>query len=353
MSTAPEAFFHAIPKVELHCHLLGTVRQATFRELAKRSNAPISDDDITAFYTRGEKPVGVLRVLRALDEWLVQTPDDLHRITYEYLQDAAQHHVRYAEFFWNPTGTVRESGMSYVRAQAGIVRAIQDAQRDCDIIGRLVPAIDREASPQEAIEMVQWMCNHRCDETIGLGIDYRETDRPPELFTQAYALAREAGFKTTAHAGEFGCAWTNVQTAVELLQVDRIDHGYTVIDAPAFAQRCLDKGLVFTVVPSNSYYLRTLPKERWALDHPIRKMRKLGLALHPNSDDPTLHHVTPTSAWQMMHRDFDFSLDDLRDCMLHGLTAAWIDDHVRRAWQAEFTASYDQLRTTHHADNPS
>ena len=149
MNTVPEAFFHAIPKVELHCHLLGTVRQDTFRELTQKAGAPISDDEITAFYTRGEKPVGVLRVLRALDAWLLQTPDDLHRITYEYLQDAARHNVRYAEFFWNPTGTVRESGMSYAAAQGGIVRAIADAAAERDpkeIARRCATFVERSAA---------------------------------------------------------------------------------------------------------------------------------------------------------------------------------------------------------------
>jgi adenine deaminase len=338
-----EAFCHAIPKVELHCHLFGTVREATFRDLARKAKAPLTEDEITAFYTRGEKPVGVLRVLRALDAWLIRCPDDLHRITYEYLQDAAAHNVRYAEFFWNPTGTVHVSGLTYVAAQDGIVRAIKDAERDHKIIGRLIPSIDREASPQAAIEMVRWMNVYRCDEVIGIGIDYREVDRPPEMFEQAYADARKAGFRTTAHAGEFGCDWSNVKTAVDLLKVDRIDHGYTVIDAPGFARKCIDQGLVFTVVPTNSYYLRTLPKDRWALDHPIRKMRELGLALHPNTDDPTLHHVNPTQAWLMMHRDFGFSSADLRDCMLNGLKAAWIDATNRRQWQQEFSLAFDAL----------
>ena len=252
--------------------------------------------------------------------------------------------MRYAEFFWNPTGTVRESGMSYLQAQTAIVRAIDDAQHDMGIIGRLLPSIDREASPQDALEMVQWMCAHRHEAVPGMGIDYREVDRPPELFAAAYAAARRAGFKTTAHAGEFGMPWTNVKTVVEQLLVDRVDHGYTIVDAPDFAQACIERGLVFTVVPTNSYYLRTLSPERWALDHPIRQMHRLGLALHPNTDDPTLHHVTPTQAWLMMHRDFGISLDDLRNCILHGLTSAWIDDGTRRTWCAEFTARFDQLR---------
>jgi adenosine deaminase len=341
-----EAFLRAMPKAELHCHLLGTVRRDTFTHLVRRERAPISDAEIEAFYTRGEKPVGVLRVLRALDQDLIRSADDLHRLTYEYLQDAAAHSVRYAEFFWNPTGTAEVSGLPYARAVEGIVRAIHDAQRDHGITGRLVPAIDREASPEAALEMVRWVLAHPHEEVIGIGIDYRENDRPPELFVEAYATARAGGLRTTAHAGEFGMPWHNVRTALDLLQVDRIDHGYTVIDSPDLARECAERGVLFTVVPTNSYYLRTLAPERWALDHPIRQMPGLGLRVHPNTDDPTLHHVTPTRAWQMMVRDFGFSLDDLRGFMLNGIEGAWTDNTTRRQWRAEWTAEFDRLRAT-------
>lgn len=337
-------FLQAMPKMELHCHLLGAVRRDTFSDLARRARAPLSAQEIEAFYTRGEKPVGVLRVLRTLDAHLLKTPDDLHRIAYEYLQDVAGHGVHYAEFFWNPTGTVRDSGIAYPLAQDALVRAIRDAQADHGVIGRLVPAIDREATPAEAVQMVEWMKAHRQDEVIGIGIDYREVDRPPELFVDAYRAARRAGFKTTAHAGEFGMPWTNVKTAVELLQVDRIDHGYTVVDAPDFARQCVDAGIVFTVVPTNSYYLRTLAPERWALDHPIRKMHQLGIRMHPNTDDPTLHHVTPPQAWLKMVRDFGLSIDDLGQLMHNGLDAAWIDDSDRRRWWADWSRTFNALR---------
>jgi len=342
--SALDSFVRAIPKAELHCHLFGTVRHDTFIALNRHAGSPLADDEIEGFYTRGEKPVGVLRVLRALDAHLIRQPDDLHRLTFEYLEDAAAHNVRYSEFFWNPTGTVLESGISYRSAQDAIVRAIKDAERQHGIVGRLVPAIDREASPEAAVDMVRWVTENRSDEVIGIGIDYREIDRPPELFVQAYRDARRAGLKTTAHAGEFGMPWTNVRTALDLLQVDRIDHGYTVVDNPDFARECAQRGLLFTVVPTNSYYLRTLPPERWALDHPIRRMPGLGLRIHPNTDDPTLHKVTPTQAWLMMVRDFGFGPDDLRDFMLNGLDGAWIDDTLRRQWRAQWTAQFDALR---------
>ncbi len=342
--TALDTFLHAIPKAELHCHLYGTVRRATFEALNRRAGAPLPDAEIEAFYTRGEKPVGVLRVLRALDAQLVRRPDDLYQLTIDYLEDAAAHNVRYSEFFWNPTGTAQVSGIGYRAAQDAIVRAIRDAQQQFGIVGRLVAAIDREASPEAAVEMVGWVAANRCEETIGIGIDYREVDRPPELFVQAYRDARRAGLKTTAHAGEFGMPWTNVRTALDLLKVDRIDHGYTVVDEPAFARECAERGVFFTVVPTNSYYLRTLPPERWALDHPIRRMPGLGLRIHPNTDDPTLHHVTPTKAWAMMVRDFGFGLDALRGFLQNGLDGAWIDDGTRRAWHAQWCAEFDALR---------
>lgn len=337
-------FLGAIPKVELHCHLLGTVRYETFLDFAEARQLAIPREEVDAFYRRGGRLVGAIKVLRTLDEKLLVTPDDLYRITREYLEDARRHGVLYSEFFWNPTGTVRVSKIPYALAQGAIVRAIHDAEKDFGIVSRLIPSIDREADPAEAVAMVEWAVQHRVPEVVGIGIDYTETNRPPELFWKAYRAAQKAGLKTTAHAGEFGMGWTNIETAVDLLGVDRIDHGYTAIDNPAFARRCADKGIVFTVVPTNTYYLRTLPPDRWAADHPIRHMKRHGLRIHPNTDDPTLHNVTPTKAWHMMIEHFGFGLDDLREFLVNGLDGAWLPDDLRAQWRRDWTAEFDALR---------
>jgi adenosine deaminase len=338
-----EQFLRAIPKVELHCHLYGSVRKDTFSEMAARVRAPLTPIEIDAFYTRARKPFPTNNVLRALDEHLVRQAEDLYRITLECLEDFAAHNVRYSEFFWNPNATVA-AGVSYPDAQAGIVRAIRDAEVKFGIVGRLVPAIDRERPPAAAMQMVQWVIDHRQPEVIGIGIDFMEANGPPGLFVEAYAAARRAGLRATAHAGENGMPWKNVKDSIELLGAERIDHGYTVIDSPDYARQCAERAIVFTVVPTNSFYLRTLPDERWALDHPIRKMPELGLHIHPNTDNPTLHKVTPTKAWTMMAVDFGFGLDDLRGFMLNGLDAAWIDDSLRRKWKNEWLQEFDALR---------
>jgi adenosine deaminase len=336
-------FLQAIPKMELHCHLYGAVRKETFAQLAKRHNAPLTAADIDEYYTRPRKPWPTNNVLRALDEHLIKEPDDLYQIGFEYLHDAAAHAVRYSEFFWNPTATA-QAGITYDAAQDAIVRAIGDAHTQCGIVGRLIPAIDRERGPAAASEMVQWVIDNRKAEVLGIGIDFNEADHPPELFVDAYDKARRADLHVTAHAGENGVTWKNIETALDVLRAERIDHGYTIIENPDLVRRCADRGIVFTVIPTNSFYLRTLPDERWALDHPIRKMPGLGLRIHPNTDNPTLHNVTPTDAWAMMINDFAFNLDDIRAFMINGLDAAWIDEGQRSVWRREWTEEFDALR---------
>jgi adenosine deaminase len=343
ITQALRQFFKAIPKVELHCHLLGAVRKSTFEDLRNRNQAPIEQSRIDALYHRGDKPIGAIPVLRALESQLLTRLDDFHRITYEYLEDAAQDNIRHAEIFWNPTATLRSGRLSYRDIQAAIHTGMADGAKDFGISAGLIPAVDREASPAEAVELIHLMIEHRAAKTLGLGIDYREVDRPPELFAQAFQLAKKAGFFCTAHAGEYGMGWQNIASAIDLLSVDRLDHGYTVIDNPELTRRCAERSILFTVVPTNSYYLRELPPETWASDHPILRMAELGLKIHPNSDDPTLHHITQAGAFEVMHTHFGFSFAQLRQMMLDGIDGSWVDSSLKRDWRAHFAAEFDHL----------
>lgn len=341
MTQAHMDFFSAIPKTELHCHLLGTTQKATFEDLVKASGAPVSQEEIDGFFTRGDKPVGVLRIFRALEEHILIKPEMLTRITYEYLQDCKKHGIRYTEFFWNYTGLARH--YSFEAAQAAIIEGIHQGEKDFGVIGRLIPSIDREAEPEYAVELVREMIAHRAPETIGLGIDYRENDHEPENFWKAFMMAKDAGFKITIHAGEFGCHWRNVETAMDLLKADRLDHCYTIIDNPELVQIAKDRNFIFTVVPTNSYYLRTFTDEEWAIKQPIRKMVEMGLRVHPNTDDPTMHHVNATQTWMLMYNFLNFSLDQLKGFMLNGIDGAWIDEATKEKWKKEWSEEFDEL----------
>ena len=325
------AFFSAFPKAELHCHLLGTTSRETFMDLVRDAGAPISMAEIEGFYTRGEKPVGVLRIFRALESSILKKPEYLKRITLEHLERTAAQGVRYIELFWNWTGL--KHFMTYAEGQDAIVAGLIEGEEKYGIVGRLVPSIDREALPEDAVELVREMAAHRSPWVIGLGIDYRETLHEPENYWKAYRLARDAGFKLTAHAGEFGEHWRNVETAMDLLECERIDHGYTITDNPELAERAADQDIPFAVVPTNSYYLRTFTDEEWAVKHPIRRMVELGLKVFPNSDDPTMHHISISESWLLMMNWLGFSLADLRGFLANSIDASWVDDETKIVWR--------------------
>lgn len=335
------AFFSAFPKAELHCHLLGTTSRETFIDLVRDSGAPIPMAEIEGFYTRGEKPVGVLRIFRALESSILKKPEYLKRITLEHLERTAAQGVRYIQLFWNWTGL--KHFMTYAEGQDAIVAGLIEGEEKYGIVGRLVPSIDREALPEDAVELVREMAAHRSPWVIGLGIDYRETLHEPENFWKAYRLARNAGFKLTAHAGEFGEHWRNVETAMDLLECERIDHGYTITDNPELAERAADQGIPFAVVPTNSYYLRTFTDEEWAVKHPIRRMVELGLKVFPNSDDPTMHHISISESWLLMMNWLGFSLADLRGFLANSIDAAWVDDETKIVWRQLWLPEFDRL----------
>jgi len=341
-------FFMEIPKVDIHCHLYGTIRESTLKEFAREAEAPITEAEIADYFVRGEKPKGVLHAFRFMEEHVLGSPERLHRVAFEGLEDFSSESVRYTEISWNSTGTLRHHpGLSFEEAQAAITNAMSDAREAFGIEARLIHAIDRQASPEEAVVMVQRMLRHQDATVVGIGIDYLETDHPPEGFWKAYQIAREAGYKTTAHAGEFGCHWRNVETAIKLLKVDRLDHCYTMLENTKLVQECIERDLVVTVVPTNSYYMRTLERSEWSDKHPIRKMARRGLKIHPNTDDPTFHNVTPALVWKMMYEEFGYGLCDLRTFTLNGLDGAWIDEELRADWKEQFAAGFDTALNRH------
>lgn len=337
-----ENFFKEIPKIDIHCHLYGAIREETFKEFSLNSNCTLSDKEISEFYIRGEKPKGVLSAFRILEEFILNDANRLYRITQECLEDLSKDNVHYVELFWNSTGTLYHNlSMTFESAQSAIINAMIDAENKFNIKSNLIHAIDRQASPESATDLIDNILKFRNHRAVGIGIDYLETGFPPESFWLAYKKAKKAGLKTTAHAGEFGCHWRNIESCLNLLKVDRLDHCYTILDNESLIKQCIERDITITIVPSNSYYMRTLDKSEWSQKHPIRKMFKKGLKVHPNTDDPTFHNVTPAIVWKMMFCDFGYSIDELKQCMLNGLDGAWLNDQVRQELKEEFSLNFE------------
>ncbi len=336
-------FCERIPKADLHYHLLGGVRLQTMLDLAVKYQVPLSLEDAQSYYrafaAKNKAMKGGIAALQFLYS-LMREPSDYQRVIWEVAEDAHQCGVRYIETFWNPTDT----SFSYQQITDALVESITGIEQQMGLIIRLIPSINREKTPEQAIEMVEAVIANPHPFVLGIGIDYQEKNAPVEQFWKAYQLAGKAGLKLTAHCSEFGLHWRNVETGVELLNLDRIDHGYTIIENPSLCRRYAEKSIPFTVVPSNTFYLRLWPdSEQWRTLHPIRQMAKRGLMIIPCSDDWHIHNTTTAKCFQTMSEAFGFDLLSLKQLMLNGLEASWLPKEIKIRWAAQWQARFDQL----------
>jgi adenosine deaminase len=337
-------FYHRFPKADLHYHLLGGVRLETMLFLADKYSFELTELEAKCYYRAYQHETGIVKggieALTFLYE-LMREPEDYFRVLIEVAQDAHACGVRYLEIFWNPSDTK----ISYQSVTKLLATAIEHVEQEMGLVVRLIPSINREKSPEIALEMVEQMIAFPHPYVLGIGIDYKEHNAPVEHFWKAYALAKEQGYKLTAHCSEFGLHWRNVETGLELLNLDRIDHGYTIIDNPQLTAKYAHQGIPFTVIPSNTYYLKKWPNHNeWAEKHPIRAMAKAGLNIVPCTDDWHIHNTTSANCYRVMVEDFGFDLSSLRQIMINGIAASWAPENLKQQWIKEWSLEFDLLR---------
>lgn len=342
--TLPE-FLRKMPKAELHYHLLGGVRIQTMLDLAHKYGITLSEKDAKSYYRafahENEVMKGGIAALNFLYPLLRET-EDYERVAYEILEDAKNTGVRYVEFFWNPN----DAPLPYKDVTLALAKVFEKAEEEWNISAFLIPSINREKSPEEAVEMVQWMIDFPHERVLGIGIDYREDNAAIEKFWKAYRLAKENGYRLTGHCSEFGLHWRNVETGLDLIGLERIDHGYTVTENKALMDKCAHEGIPFTVVPSNTFFLKKwTDHSEWQLNHPIRQMAKAGMVIIPATDDWHMHDTNGQKCYQVMIEDFGFDLDGIRQCIENGINAAWQPEAVKESWRQTWLTEFDSLRS--------
>jgi len=133
-----------------------------------------------------------------------------------------------------------------------------------------------------------------------------------------------------------------VRAAIELLDCERIDHGYHVVDDPDLVARCVESQIAFTVCPTTTGYT-TIWRDLSAPDHAIRRMDAAGLKLMVNSDDPAMFASDLANEYVRLHREMGLGLGTLKEMALNGIDASWTDDATKASWRAEWSAEIDAL----------
>ena len=316
--------FRTFPKVELHLHLEGAAPPKFIAGLAKEKHVDISGvfDDAGNYAFRDF--LHFLKVYEAATQ-VLQSPEDFRRLTLAVLEESASHGVVYSETFLSPDFC----GGGDIGAWREYLHAIRDAadqaERDFGITLRGIVTCIRHFGPDQAKRIALCAAETADDWLTGFGIAGDENAGKPADFAYSFDMAREAGLRLTAHAGEWGGP-QSVRAAWRDLRVERIGHGVRAIEDLALVEELAEAGVVFEVCPGSNVVLGVYPN---LAAHPIEKLRERGIKVTVSTDDPPFFYSTMTKEFENLARVFEWNEDDVRALNRTAIEAAFCDASTR------------------------
>lgn len=274
-------FVAGLPKAELHLHLEGSLEPELMFALARRNKIDIpfkSVEEVRAAYSFSN-------LQDFLDIYyqgaaVLRTEEDFFDLSMAYLRRVHADGARHVEMFFDPqTHTAR--AVDYAEVIGGIVRARDAAQAEFGMSSRLIVCFLRHLSEDDALETLK-AADRTLEYLDGVGLDSSELGHPPSRFARVFKAARERGLKLVAHAGEEGPP-EYVYEALDILGVDRLDHGNRSLEEPALVARLVREQMTLTVCPLSNLKLCVVKS---MAAHPLKRMLELGLRATVNSDDP-------------------------------------------------------------------
>ncbi|MCW2853250.1 MAG: adenosine deaminase [Nocardioides sp.] len=329
-----DALVAGLPKVSLHCHLIGAVSATTVVDLARKHGVPLGGHTAETLYDHASyEDLGeFLRVFDLVGS-VIRDVDDFRRVTYESLTEGgAAHGVLYREIQLSPPS---HPHVPYTRILEGVLAGAREAREDTGIESGLVIAINRERSGADAVELVEQVIRHRRDEVLGIGLDYTEVNGPPGRFVEAFRLAGRAGLQRTAHS-ESGPP-RHVLTLLDELGCSRIDHGYHVVDDPAITARCVEERVPFNCTPVSSDIGRYSGSGD-GTHLRIKEMVDAGLCVTIDSDDPPMFGTDPTHDFRVLAHALGYGREQLARFTANAIEACWLDDSGKAGLRARADA---------------
>jgi adenosine deaminase len=339
-----ESYLRAMPKVELHIHLEGSIQPETLLELARKNNIklPASDvDGLRNWY-----------VYRDFDHFIeifvascscLRSPDDFTRITLEYGRRMAAENIRYAEVIWTPGTHVRDD-LSFEQVLGGINAGRAQARQMWGVEMRWIPDIVR-CLPEIAEQVADWCTSPAAlaGGVVALGLGGPEVGWPPELFDSVFATARTRGLHSNPHAGET-VGPESVWGALRTLKAERLGHGVRSIEDPALVAYLVEHQIPIEVNPTSNLCLGVYPSYA---EHPLRRLLEVGVCATINSDDPALFNTTLVDEYLHAVQDCGLSLKQVEQATLNAVHASYLPAPEKKAMMESFRQEFEQLRLEH------
>jgi adenine deaminase len=315
-----------MPKAELHIHIEGSLEPELIFALAQRNGVSLAYPSVDAL----REAYAFTDLQSFLDIYyagasVLLTEQDFYDMTAAYLARAHADNVRHAEIFFDPqTHTAR--GVPIETVINGIARACQEGP----LSTRLIMCFLRHLSEEEAIATLEEAAPLR-EKFIGVGLDSSEVGHPPEKFARVFDRARQLGLHLVAHAGEEGPP-AYIRNALDVLNVERIDHGVRCLEDPALVERLVREQVPLTVCPLSNIKLRVFDVMG---KHNLRELLDKGLVATVNSDDPAYFGGYVNQNYVAAFESLDLGVEHARTLARNSFTASFLEPEQKRKYLAE------------------
>lgn len=312
-------FINNIPKAELHLHIEGTLEPELMFKLAKKNSVELeykTIEDIKNAYN-------FTNLQSFLDIYysgakVLLTQEDFYELTYEYLKRCKQDNVIHTEIFFDPqTHTARN--IDFKTVILGITKALEDGKNELGISSKLIMCFLRHLSQEDAFKTLEEAVEFK-EKITGIGLDSSELGNPPAKFKDVFKKAKELGFKLVAHAGEEG-SYEYINDALDLLNINRIDHGVQAINSEKLMQRLKDEQIALTVCPLSNTKLKVFNDMK---EHNIKKMLDYGLNVTVNSDDPSYFGGYMNDNFHAIANSLDLTKEDIIKLVKNSFNSSFI-----------------------------
>jgi adenosine deaminase len=328
LSYSDTDIFRSYPKVELHRHLEGTLRIETMLEIARAHSITVPASLSGLVQVQDGDPLTFQNFLAKFNtlRLFYRSPDVIHRITREAVEDAARDNVRYLELRFNPVALSRAERFPMHEVMNWVITSAHEAARKYKIKVGLIASINRHEST-ELGEQVAWLAaEHIKDGVVGLDMAGNEADFPAQPFAGIIKEARQSGLHITIHAGEWAGA-KNVREAIEEFSAERIGHGVRVMEDAYTTALAKERGTVFEVCVTSNYQSGVFPANE---KHPLPRMLDAGLNVTINTDDPSVSRITLSHEYRVVCSELGISVDVLKQRILASAQAAFLPEKDKK-----------------------
>ena len=325
MSNDLQTLIAGLPKAELHLHIEGSLEPELAFALARRNGVRLpypSVDALRAAYAFTNLQSFLDIYYQGMSVLLHE--QDFYDLAWAYLEKAKRQNVVHTEIFFDPQGHTSR-GVAISTVINGLSRALADAETQLGITSKLILCFLRDLDEDDALRTFDAALPFR-EKIAGVGLDSSEVGHPPRKFERVFRRAREHGFHAVAHAGEEGPP-EYVWEALDVLGVERIDHGVRSLEDPALVRRLRDDRIPLTVCPLSNVKLRvfeTLDK------HPLRRMLDAGLVATVNSDDPAYFGGYIEENFRKASGALDLGKRELSELARNALRGSFLAEEVKR-----------------------